>query len=107
MAGKSEIISLSPGDLFGFFFPYFFLLFLKQTNKKKQIQYWDVFVMPRNGVGKISHSGAFLFSSQFFLLVFDPQTFLISGICSLLAVSSVSRYWCLHKVLLPSLLTLH
>lgn len=56
MAGKSEIISLSPGDFF-----FFFLLFLKQTNKKKQIQYWDVFIMPRNGVGKISHSGAFFF----------------------------------------------
>lgn len=56
MAGKSEIISLSPGDFF-FFFP-----FVPQTNKqKKQIQYWDVFIMPRNGVGKISHSGAFFF----------------------------------------------
>lgn len=70
MAGKSEIISLSPGDLFGFFFPYFFLLFLKQTNKKKQIQYWDVFVMQRNGVGKISHSGAFFFFKSVFFTSF-------------------------------------
>lgn len=35
MAGKSEIISLSPGDLFGFFFSLFFP-FVPQTNKQKK-----------------------------------------------------------------------
>lgn len=64
MAGKSEIISLSPGD-------FFFFSFCSSNKQKKQIQYWDVFIMPRNGVGKISHSGAFFFfSSQFFFTSF-------------------------------------